>query len=261
MLEGATGALLRRVSVRGGHSARRRGQPRAADSSRDARRRRARGSRSCDFRTCRTRRISGCSPGRTGSPRRRRPTTTSSSCLAARTRSRICSGSGPSVSPTGSSISIGSGATRDWHLRRVPDAGPARLTIRPGWSRDLGVRRRPGADSLDDDADAGETDAGGACHDRRRRDVRRIRDSRRRDGRRSAASAAPFATLEDGTTDGLCGDGVIGTYLHGALESADVCAEVFGIPMPALPDKAVHYRELAHWFERHGRHLDRLGFD
>ena len=48
-----------------------------------------------------------------------------------------------------------------------------------------------------------------------------------------AVSAAPFATLEDGTTDGFCGDRVIGTYLHGALESADVCAEVFGVPMPA----------------------------
>ena len=76
-----------------------------------------------------------------------------------------------------------------------------------------------------------------------------------------AVFAKPFATLEDGTTDGLCGDRVIGTYLHGALESAEVCTEVFGIAMPALADKAVHYQELALWFERHGRHLDRLGFD
>jgi adenosylcobyric acid synthase len=71
----------------------------------------------------------------------------------------------------------------------------------------------------------------------------------------------PFATLEDGTTDGLCGDRVIGTYLHGALESAEVCAEVFGVQMPPLADKTVSYQQLALWLERHGRHLDRLGFD
>jgi adenosylcobyric acid synthase len=74
-------------------------------------------------------------------------------------------------------------------------------------------------------------------------------------------AAAPFATLEDGTTDGFCGDGVMGTYLHGALESSEVCAEIFGVAMPSLADKAVNYQQLALWFERHGRHLDRLGFD
>ena len=77
----------------------------------------------------------------------------------------------------------------------------------------------------------------------------------------AALPSAPFATLEDGTTDGFCGDRVIGTYLHGALESAEVCAEVFGVQMPPLADKAVNYQQLALWFERHGRHLDRLGFD
>ena len=77
----------------------------------------------------------------------------------------------------------------------------------------------------------------------------------------AAVPSEPFATLEDGTTDGFRGDRVIGTYLHGALESAEVCAEVFGVPMPPLADKAVHYQQLALWFERHGRHLDRLGFD
>jgi cobyric acid synthase len=77
----------------------------------------------------------------------------------------------------------------------------------------------------------------------------------------AAVSVAPFATFDDGTTDGFCRNRVIGTYLHGALESADVCAEVFGIEMPAVEDKAVNYQQLALWFERHGRHLDRLGFD
>ena len=55
----------------------------------------------------------------------------------------------------------------------------------------------------------------------------------------AALSPEPFATLEDGTADGFCGDRVIGTYLHGALESAEVCAEVFGVQMPPLADKAV----------------------
>ena len=77
----------------------------------------------------------------------------------------------------------------------------------------------------------------------------------------AAEPARPFATFEDGTPDGFRGDRVMGTYLHGALESAEVCAEVFGMTMPPLADKAVHYQQLALWFEQHGRHLDRLGFD
>ena len=47
-----------------------------------------------------------------------------------------------------------------------------------------------------------------------------------------AAGTVPFATLEDGTTDGMCSRAVIGTYLHGALESAGVCAEIFGVELP-----------------------------
>lgn len=74
-------------------------------------------------------------------------------------------------------------------------------------------------------------------------------------------SVVPFATLEDGTPDGFCTDRVMGTYLHGALENAEVCAEVFGVVMPSLAGKTVNYQQLALWFERHGRHLDRLGFD
>jgi adenosylcobyric acid synthase len=75
------------------------------------------------------------------------------------------------------------------------------------------------------------------------------------------ADALPFALLEDGTTDGSRGERVIGTYLHGAFESADVCEEVFGIALPRHADKPEHYQQLALWFERHGRHLGRLGFD
>jgi len=72
---------------------------------------------------------------------------------------------------------------------------------------------------------------------------------------------APFATLEDGECDGAYCAGVIGTYLHGALEHPQVCAEVFGISMPSAVSKAGEYDRLAAWFEQHGRHLNCLGFD
>jgi hypothetical protein len=51
----------------------------------------------------------------------------------------------------------------------------------------------------------------------------------------------------------------MGTYLHGALEHPEVCAEVFGIDAPSALSKAAHYQGLAAWFEQHARHLDRLG--
>ncbi len=76
-----------------------------------------------------------------------------------------------------------------------------------------------------------------------------------------AAGTMPFATLEDGTTDGMCSQGVIGTYLHGALESAGVCAEIFGVELPEARGKAADYLRLAQWLEQHGRQLERLGFD
>jgi adenosylcobyric acid synthase len=69
----------------------------------------------------------------------------------------------------------------------------------------------------------------------------------------------PFARLSDGRIDGVRRGGVIGTYLHGAFEHPDVCAEVFGIGAPSASSKAVQYQRLACWFETHARHLDRLG--
>ena len=72
---------------------------------------------------------------------------------------------------------------------------------------------------------------------------------------------APFVWLGDGGTDGVRRAGVIGTYLHGALENPRVCAEVFGIDPPAAVSKIDEYRRLAAWFEQHARHLDRLGLD
>ena len=71
----------------------------------------------------------------------------------------------------------------------------------------------------------------------------------------------PFAVLEDGTSDGACADGVIGTYLHGAFEHPDVCAEVFGIDAPSAVSKASQYQKLAAWFEQHMRNVDQLGLD
>ena len=74
-----------------------------------------------------------------------------------------------------------------------------------------------------------------------------------------ARSHAPFAQLDDGTSDGIRQDRVIGTYLHGALEHPGVCATLFGIPRPVVDEKADHYRRLGRWFARHQRHFEELG--
>jgi adenosylcobyric acid synthase len=78
---------------------------------------------------------------------------------------------------------------------------------------------------------------------------------------KEAAGSRPFAMLEDGTADGFQRGAIIGTYLHGAFENREVCAEVLGVTMPVLAEKAAHYQELGRWFAQHGRLLDRLGFD
>jgi adenosylcobyric acid synthase len=67
-----------------------------------------------------------------------------------------------------------------------------------------------------------------------------------------------FATLDDGSADGLQRARVIGTYLHGAFETAAVCAEVFGVRPPDVARRA-SYDQLADWFGAHVRHLDRIG--
>ena len=69
----------------------------------------------------------------------------------------------------------------------------------------------------------------------------------------------PFAWLDDGGVDGARGPRVIGTYLHGAFENPDVCAEVFGVDAPSVRAKAVQYQRLGAWFEQHARYLDQLG--
>ena len=79
--------------------------------------------------------------------------------------------------------------------------------------------------------------------------------------RPSRTAATSFATLDDGSADGACLPGVIGTYLHGALEDGAVCEEIFGVRLSDAAAKAEHYRQLAAWLEGHGRGLERLGFD
>ena len=75
----------------------------------------------------------------------------------------------------------------------------------------------------------------------------------------SGGTVAPFARLADGTCDGVRGNRVIGTYLHGALESAAVCEEIFGVPI-APPEAVRHtHRRLAEWFETHARAIEVLG--
>jgi len=69
----------------------------------------------------------------------------------------------------------------------------------------------------------------------------------------------PFAQLDDERFDGACMNGVVGTYLHGALESAGVCAELFGVSVQGVMPKQEHYQRLADWFDRHGRGLSQLG--
>jgi len=69
---------------------------------------------------------------------------------------------------------------------------------------------------------------------------------------------APFARLMDGAAEGVRGDGVLGTYLHGALENPLVCAEIFGIDPPSAASKASQYERMAAWFAEHARHVHEM---
>jgi adenosylcobyric acid synthase len=68
-------------------------------------------------------------------------------------------------------------------------------------------------------------------------------------------SMVPFAQLHDGTIDGVRAGRVMGTYLHGALEDAAVCAELLGIAVNPVP-KAQQYERLADWFDRYARYVE-----
>ncbi len=63
------------------------------------------------------------------------------------------------------------------------------------------------------------------------------------------AGAAPFATLDDGSEDGVRVGRCCGTYLHGALEHAGVLSELIGRPVQPLPARECTYEALADWFD------------
>ncbi|MCC6293345.1 MAG: cobyric acid synthase [Bryobacterales bacterium] len=58
----------------------------------------------------------------------------------------------------------------------------------------------------------------------------------------------PFAFFEDGAPEGVTRGQVRGTYLHGALESPELVAELFSITSTP-PDRERHYDALADWLE------------
>jgi adenosylcobyric acid synthase len=60
---------------------------------------------------------------------------------------------------------------------------------------------------------------------------------------------APFAILEDDSPEGAVEGRVAGTYLHGALESAPLIAELFGFSPRQGPGKAQLYDALSDWLE------------
>jgi len=67
------------------------------------------------------------------------------------------------------------------------------------------------------------------------------------------SNLAPFARIDEGAVEGVRGAGVLGTYLHGALENPRVCAEIFATVEPSAMSKASQYLRMAAWFDRHAR--------
>jgi cobyric acid synthase len=61
----------------------------------------------------------------------------------------------------------------------------------------------------------------------------------------------PFATLEDGSREGVRFERIIGTYLHGALESPQVIGEVFGFLPASETTREQSFDALARWLEAH----------
>jgi adenosylcobyric acid synthase len=65
----------------------------------------------------------------------------------------------------------------------------------------------------------------------------------------TTANGHPFATLGDGTPDGVRTGNCAGTYLHGALENPQVLGELLGRTIPPLPSRESTYEALANWFD------------
>jgi adenosylcobyric acid synthase len=64
-----------------------------------------------------------------------------------------------------------------------------------------------------------------------------------------AESLQPFATLSDGSSDGVRLKSCTGTYLHGALENPAVLSELLQQSISAAPGRNAVYDKLADWFE------------
>jgi adenosylcobyric acid synthase len=63
-----------------------------------------------------------------------------------------------------------------------------------------------------------------------------------------ASGLPPFAFLEDGSGEGVRADRVIGTYLHGAFEHAEVLADI-GIKLDGSQVREQNFERLADWFD------------
>ena len=61
----------------------------------------------------------------------------------------------------------------------------------------------------------------------------------------------PFVHLADGSGEGVESGRVIGTYLHGLFEHAEVVQETLGISVPAVAGKSEMYDRLAAWLVKH----------
>ena len=233
--ERTASTLLRRVSLRCRCAARRRGQPGAARRGRSTPPPPGARLAIVHFPHAVERdRLPPADVGRLDHVAACRTGTTSSSCPAARTRSPISRGCGrPGLADwileqhRGGATVIGicGGYQMLGRTIRDPDGDGVDRAERP---RDLGLL--PAATVAQPrEADAGghgdhAAEASGSAATRSISASRRsigATSSRRLRGSTMAASTASAAP------------GVIGTYLHGAFEHPEVCAEVFGIEAPS----------------------------
>lgn len=72
------------------------------------------------------------------------------------------------------------------------------------------------------------------------------------------AEVEPFAILSDGTREGVRIGRNAGTYLHGALECAEVVSELLGWTVPPAAPRQHTYEQLAAWFDRNQRGFEEL---
>jgi adenosylcobyric acid synthase len=120
-------------------------------------------------------------------------------------------------------------------------ADPLGVESAKGWAEGLGLL--PADTVLEGDKTTRVVEAESAATGRR------FRAYEIHMGRTTVDGVAPFA-LVDGRPEGARAAGVLGTYLHGALEDAGLVEELLGTPV-AQPSKDAAYDRLACWFEQH----------